>query len=258
MANGPPTPPPTTQTEIQDANRTVVPPAEPSSSAPAAPSQTRQDAYQTSFPRIVELASASDFKGLIKYAEYVDITADAERHFTRLLIVAPLVLAYLITDNLAPARIVLDRLPTNLSSHALATALTGLLASAWERKYANVYSRAEALFNMASQPDFIDPTLGTVIGEMAKVYTESFRYRTSVLLSNAYSTLSLSVAQGYLGLPADEVISRATQDGWTYDAASQVLTPARRSSVRTSREPSGFSTLDTFHFVADSVAKLEA
>lgn len=73
MANGPPTPPPTTQTEIQDASRTVVP-AQSSSSAPVAPApQARQDAYQTGFPRIAELASAGDYEGLIRFAEYLDL-----------------------------------------------------------------------------------------------------------------------------------------------------------------------------------------
>lgn len=72
--------------------------------------------------------------------------------------------------NSPPARLVLDQLPNNLSSHPLTTALTGLLASAWERKHANVYSRTETLFNMAGQQDFIDPRLGVIMGPMTTAY----------------------------------------------------------------------------------------
>jgi COP9 signalosome complex subunit 8 len=68
MANGPPTPPPTTATELQDearGNLNVPPPA---STAP-----TKQDPYQHIFPDIADLASQSNYQDLIQTAEISDL-----------------------------------------------------------------------------------------------------------------------------------------------------------------------------------------
>jgi COP9 signalosome complex subunit 8 len=72
MANGPPTPPPTTEAEIQDEARQ---PAE--SAVPAPPPQpvpSRDDAYwQNILPTIADLASQSNFQEIIHVAENADL-----------------------------------------------------------------------------------------------------------------------------------------------------------------------------------------
>ena len=81
MVNGPPTPPPTSATELQDEARTRAPVASPA--APAAPvasattttTQPRQptDAYQYILPKLVNLAAQNDFGALVRLAEQTDL-----------------------------------------------------------------------------------------------------------------------------------------------------------------------------------------
>lgn len=72
MAQGPPTPPPTTETEIQDQARVAVENL-PTASAPTMPSTTQLDVFQTAFPAIVDLASRSNFQNLIQVAENANL-----------------------------------------------------------------------------------------------------------------------------------------------------------------------------------------
>ncbi|KAJ7024310.1 hypothetical protein C8F04DRAFT_1132072 [Mycena alexandri] len=276
MSTGPPTPPPSSATEIQDAARTVVPPipaasssASASTSAPApapAPTSTaaastvRQDDFTRIFPQLGSLATEHSFDQLIKVAEANDVASDSDRQPTRLLLTAPLVLAYLIKDNLPPARSALIRLPNNLISLPLSRQLVGLLASTSERKYNNVYVRAHGLQQLVGQADFLDAALGAVLGTMLGAFLNSFRERTFKLLQKAYTSLPLALAQTYLGLPAEEVLSVAAASGWAYDNATQVLTPAALPQKTSNAGPvsfAPFSSLATFDFVANSVAKLE-
>ncbi|KAF8205736.1 COP9 signalosome, partial [Mycena galopus ATCC 62051] len=250
---GPPTPPPSSATEIQDAARTIVPPvpaASTSTSAPApAQQQPRQDGFTQIFPEIVSLASEKHYKQLIHAIEQ----SDSDRQPTRLLLTAPLVLAYLTLDDLPPARFALNRLPHNLATSSLGKQLHSLLASTSERKYVNVYTRANALLELVTQPDF-DPSLGALLGLMVPAFLDTFRERTFNLLQKAYTSLPLPLAETYLGLPANEVLAGAERSGWSYDPSTQVLTPAQKSTIR---QANGFSSLATFDFVADSVARLE-
>jgi len=166
------------------------------------------------------------------------------------------VLAYLIVDNLPPARYALTRLPESLSATPLAKSLLALVASTWDRKHANVYSRADSMFKLVEQHDFLDQRLGLVVAGMVATFVESFRQRTFILLSKAYISLPLSLGQTYLGLSSDELLRVAEEAGWSYNASTNILVPAA-SSVNAPVSKSGFSSLSTFHFVADSVAKLE-
>ncbi len=52
------------------------------------------------------------------------------------------------------AKFALLRLPNAVASLPLARATLNLFASVWERRYEHVYSRGEALFNLAQQGDF--------------------------------------------------------------------------------------------------------
>jgi len=152
----------------------------------------------------------------------------------------------------------MTRLPQSLASSPLAKQLYSLMASTSERKYNNVYSRALELRNSVSQPDFFDTSLGALLGLLIDSFLEAFRTRTFNLLSKAYTSLTLSLAQMYLGLPADAVLAAAERGGWQYDSSAQILSPVQNATVgKTSNEFAPPSSLTSFHFVADSVAKLE-
>ena len=101
-----------------------------------------------------------------------------------------MVLAYLIVDELyailstlfvSPpcsigsacstlARYALIRLPHALLSLPISQALFNLLASVSERKYTQIYPRAEALRNMVSEPSFPNTELGQVLVGMIDAF----------------------------------------------------------------------------------------
>lgn len=256
MANGPPTPPPTTEAEIQDEARSA---AETAVAISALPQSTRDDAYQAVFPAIADLASQSKFPELIELAEVTELNSDADsdRRTTRLLVVAPLVLSYLIIDNLPPARFALSRLPENVLLGSLSKALLELLASTSERSHANVYSRTQTLYNLIHKPGFFDATLTSVLTGLLEKFIHAFRQRTVILLAKAYTSLPLPLAQVYLGLTRDELLAATQSAQWTYVSSAEILLPKVHSYVASQTAGPVFSSLSTFHFVANSVAKLE-
>ncbi|KAF9454615.1 hypothetical protein P691DRAFT_692321 [Macrolepiota fuliginosa MF-IS2] len=253
MANAPPTPPPTTATELHDQSR-----SQGSSSNPPPPSSAAPDTFPPSFPLIVDLASKAQYRELIRKAEETDVLSNTSRSPSRLFTVSPLVLTYLILDDIPPAQYALARLPDSLSSLPLTKALFDLVVATAERQYSKIYSRAEALFNLASQPDFPDVKLASLIVNLVTNFFEAFRHRAFVLLSKAYSSLPLSLAQVYLNLPGDQIIRVAEQHGWKFDALSQILEPRATTAPVPSTDNLASSSLSTFRFIADSVAELEA
>jgi len=149
------------------------------------------------------------------------------------------------------------RLPDAVASLPLAQALSNLFASVWEGRYESVYSRAEALFNLARQADFSHiEVAAAVLTTLVSTFIESFRQRTIVLLSKAYTTIPLALAEVYLGLPAGELLSTVLEKGWNLDATSHILTPV--AVARKHSQCSTPSTLRMFNAVADNVARLEA
>lgn len=82
------------------------------------------------------------------------------------------------------------------------------------------------------------------------ITTASFRERAVRLLARAFTSLPLPLAQTYLGLPVDQLLSgpyavlslwhlilinilivAAEKQGWKYDASSQVLSPVPISTT---------------------------
>ncbi|TBU65508.1 hypothetical protein BD310DRAFT_953648 [Dichomitus squalens] len=291
---GPPTPPPSSATEIQDAARTTMIPPQAAAAAPdpvapvaqpaiepvQAPADvvaTNKTSYELLFPSIVTLARNGDLRDLIGLAEHGDLTGGDDADHTRLFLVVPLVLAYMIRDELTPARYALIRLPNALSSLPITQSLFGLLASVSERKFSQIYTRAEALRNIVSEPGFPNPELGQVLAGMIDAFVgkyptlivnstvaepscvESFRKKTFALLARAYTSLSLPLAQTYLGYTAEQVVNVAVLAGWDFHETTYTLTPPKQatSSARLAVD-SVPSSLMALNLVVESVANLEA
>jgi hypothetical protein len=78
---GPPTPPPISETELQDQARTeasTAPPVPAPAPAPPTATQSRQptqDAYHFILPKIADLAGQGEFSELIRVAENADLNA---------------------------------------------------------------------------------------------------------------------------------------------------------------------------------------
>jgi COP9 signalosome complex subunit 8 len=134
MNNGPPTPPPSSATEIEDAARAQAQSALPETPAtpatdPEPPVVSTSDSdmpvqvnvYHNMLPALCDLAEEGNFKGLVLKAELADLNvkstlsppffvvsrdasqADNDQHPSRLLLTTPLVLSYLILDDLYAA-----------------------------------------------------------------------------------------------------------------------------------------------------------
>ncbi|KAI8989739.1 hypothetical protein BD414DRAFT_485075 [Trametes punicea] len=276
---GPPTPPPSSAVEIEDAARSMLPPqaapapaTEPSMSTASQPlldetqppivSQTKQSTiYELLFPSISDLARSGSLRELTEVAERGDLSGDFDADPTRLLLVGPLVLAYLILDELPLARHVLTRLPEGLASFPLSQGLFQLVASASERKYSDIYRRADELHHFVLQPTFGNPEFSQILAGMITSFVGGFRKKTFDLLARAYTSIPLPLAQWYLGYPADqaeEFLKVAFASHWAYDSQSHILTPTTRPTSYERNTVYTQSTLSALHLVADSVATLEA
>jgi COP9 signalosome complex subunit 8 len=204
---------------------------------------------------IAALQAKDDYYGLIQAAERADLIAAHDDHPTRLLIAVPLVLSYLIINDLPSAKFALLRMPDAVASLPLAQATLKLFASVWERRYENIYPRGEALSNLARRADHLQADLAELIVSLVGTFIESFRQRTFVLVSKAYTTIPLALAQVYLGLQNDRLLRVASSQGWHFNAPTQLLTPVRIAK-RTEPAPAS-STLLMFEGVTDNVARLE-
>ncbi|KAH9928169.1 uncharacterized protein B0H18DRAFT_1001566 [Fomitopsis serialis] len=273
---GPPTPPLTTEAEIQDAARSSNPPqptpmatdTDPTTPPPEQPPQSQQTepasvtdaepqgtAYERLFLTLADLAAQGRYRELALEAERGDAAEGNVHDVTRLFVLAPLVLAYLVLDDVAAARHALTRLPESHLRLPVSMSLFGILTAVHNRQHEAVYARAEDLFNLCHQPALSGGKLGTVLAGMTTAFIDAFRTKTFTLLGKAYTTISVPLAQSYLGLPIDQILAAAANNGWAYDAAAQVLTPPR-SATRTRVVITDPSTLSTLGAVVDGIARV--
>ncbi|CDO73588.1 hypothetical protein BN946_scf185014.g58 [Trametes cinnabarina] len=191
---GPPTPPPSSAVEIEDAARTVLPPpaagAPPADTVNATPAATQavteeiqppivsqsaqSTTYELLFRSISDMARSGSLWELVEVAERGDLSGDFQADPSRLLLIAPLVLSYLILDELPPARQVLTRLPDGLLSFPLSQGLFQLLASTSERKYSDIYRRAEELHQYVLRATFGNPEFSQILAGMITSFIGKF------------------------------------------------------------------------------------
>ncbi|EKM55327.1 uncharacterized protein PHACADRAFT_55522, partial [Phanerochaete carnosa HHB-10118-sp] len=230
---GPPTPPITSAIEIEDAARAAAAASEApgatvvtGETAPATPGEPQAATpYRQAFATLVELASAGSFEMLAEVAESADLTTAQDTSPERFLVVAPLILSYYILDNVPPALQAIARLPDVLKTHPLGQELFRLGASVLERKYGNVYPRANDLLQVLQSTQISGADFQAVTTGLLTKFIDTFRQRTLVLLSKAYTSIPLSLAQSYLNCLPEQVLAVATQHRWGYDASTQTLTP---------------------------------
>ncbi|PPQ98851.1 hypothetical protein CVT24_003405 [Panaeolus cyanescens] len=256
MTNAPPTPPPTSPRELQDEARSNV--MDIAGAAQQLHSQPRPELYATVIPTLKAAISNHDHQHVLNVAEHFVLNTTVDRSVARLLIVAPLVLEYLIKDDLQPARFVLSKLPEPLQALPVTRHLSDLLLSTVNREHAKVYNKSAELASIVSAPDFPDRDLAELITGLLPDFINAFRDRTFQLLSKAYTTLSLPLVSIYLGFPEEQLISVAQCNGWSYNPTSQTFQPKVAHDRSTRQSNSGSSNLTTFEIVADSVAQLEA
>ncbi|KIK44807.1 hypothetical protein CY34DRAFT_802267 [Suillus luteus UH-Slu-Lm8-n1] len=269
MAQAPPTPPPMSATELRDEARDSIIASSAESSDPTTSSNSSgstetpqlpaaQDIYQQVFSQLSDLAEQRSFIGITNIAEHHDLNGSNDKSYSRLLLIAPLVLAYMVLDDLTPAQHALARLPENVSLHPLSHALAALLTSALERNYENTYARAQELFQMSQQSDFPDPRLGKTVGLLVNDFLDAFRKNTFALVSRAFACLHVTEAQKLLGLGRKEVLAIADSNHWQFDAANGILRPSNPSlPALVATKPVPPSSVMTFDLVVNSVTTSE-
>lgn len=263
-----PTPPPegpAETSETQTDKEHTAPPAtdaeETTSTTNAPPVQQQpiqvHTIYREIFPIITNKVIDKDWHGLTKFAELHDLRTEHDADASRLLLTAPLVLSYLIMDDIPPARFALTRLPPPLLRNPLTEALFNLLASTSERNYPQVYVRAKAL----SEALNADEDLNIFGASVVRTFIDSFRSRAFNLISKAYTSISVTLAESYLGLPSEELLPNLVKREWKYDPTTGILTPTRPQNTN-ARHIQGIvsvpSTLLTFDVVTSGVALLES
>lgn len=213
--------------------------------------------YREVFPAIVNKVIDKDWSGLTMLAELHDLRTEHDADASRLLLTAPLVLSYLILDDIPPARFALTRLPPPLIRHPLTEGLFNLVASTSERNYPQVYIRGRALADALSA----DADCSVFGQSMVKTFISSFRNRAFNLISKAYTSIPVSLAESYLGLGRDELLPIVTRHKWKHNPATDILTPARPQNTNARHiqgAVSGPSTLLTFDVVTNGVTLLES
>jgi len=150
------------------------------------------------------------------------------------------------------------RLPEDLAHSPLSQLLFRLISSTEDRKYANIYPRANELLNLISAENSgIEPELKVVLSRLLQKFIESFRTRTFDLLRRAHTEISISEVQHYLGIGSDVILRAAKASGlWSYESQSQMLKPIQNASS-ISMSADSASDLTTFKLVSSGAIRLE-
>ncbi|KAL0568077.1 hypothetical protein V5O48_013921 [Marasmius crinis-equi] len=273
MANGPPTPPPADAIEMDDETRTtsssMLQTAESSTDVPetststastvgGSPRQQTQETpaeatpssaiYQKYIPKLLDHSASLRFSELIDDAVRADLAQlDGDHELGRLQITIPLVLSYMITDDLPLARSALRRMNHFFRDIPIVQTLGSLLVAVSGRDYAQIYNRAEALVDFVTLPSFPSRDLGRIIHNIVPNFVNHFRSQTLLLLTRAYTSLPMRLAVVYIGLPPDKVqscwsfthvhvavaltyLAVMTVNGWTYDPTTETFVPPKGKS----------------------------
>jgi hypothetical protein len=83
------------------------------------------------------------------------------------------------------------RLPEAVASHPLARAMLSLFSSMWERRYEHVYSRGEALFNIAQQGHFSHTEVAEVLSASVTAFMGECSPETHLLVLSYQSSSRL-------------------------------------------------------------------
>ncbi|KAI0053907.1 hypothetical protein FA95DRAFT_13646 [Auriscalpium vulgare] len=220
--NGPPTPPssneelgpagsPPSPPVSGEGEGETTPPGPPTTAQPPAPIEPlqQQSPYYALFSQIAEVEATGDHVRLAQIAEAADLTATHDSHPTRLLITASIVLSYLILDDLPPAKSALLRLPNSLAAQQLPQALFSLLSATWLRRYENIYRRTDEIimFVQGSGVSNSEGNAAIVLARLVTTFIDTFRARTFALVSKAYTSIPLALAQTYLGLGREQLLA---------------------------------------------------
>lgn len=113
------------------------------------------------------------------------------------------------------ARFLLQRIPESLLSDPQVSNAAGLVRALYTRNYPSIYSA------------FSNPAWSAVAAPLRDRALDAFRKTTFMLLSKAYTSISPTSVERFLGIevPRDDMIKQLVAEGWEHDSTSGFLKP---------------------------------
>ncbi|CAG8506494.1 COP9 signalosome [Gigaspora rosea] len=159
-----------------------------------------------------------DYAGLVNFCEELEPQLALTQNNTISLedFYGTFMLGYLLEQDLPSARFLWKRLGENVKGSSKELRLIWDVGIAlWQRDYDNVYK----LIN--------SKTWSPVIAPLMEQLGENLRERMLVLLSEAYSSITIDDVGRYLGLPREKVLSVTNERGWAIDLSTDMLQPKK-------------------------------
>ncbi|KAF2069256.1 hypothetical protein CYY_009426 [Polysphondylium violaceum] len=160
-----------------------------------------------SFKDIQDKINNKDFDGILKYCQ--DIECESSEKIASLY--GAYLFCYLIKNDITNARFLWKRIPSQLRSNESLKSIWTLAKSIHQFDTKTIYTLLGS-FGAEYQPFVV-------------FFKESFQNRTFNLISNAYTSISLSDCINYLGISQEQTIELAKSKGWTFDESSKTFTP---------------------------------
>lgn len=128
---------------------------------------------------------------------------------------AQLLAIYLYQNDLCNAKYLWKRIPQNVkNSHAELGLIWKVGQKMWLRDFPGVYAALSA--------DWSEN-----VGHIMQALLENVRKRAVYLVSHAYSSISMDDLAAFVGMPMEQAVIAASDQGWKVDVASHMVKPCR-------------------------------
>jgi COP9 signalosome complex subunit 8 len=155
-------------------------------------------------------------------------------------------LSYLIENDLNNARFLWKRISTDVKKNNPAIGTVWRIGQhMWQHEYEETYKAIHSTQWDAS----VQPLVVRMI--------ESFRQRTAMLLTRAYTSISSTDAASFLGLTEDDTQRYVQQLHWSFDTNTRFYTPNKDFLVAQQVQQQRQSGLQTLQGLADKTVFLE-
>lgn len=124
---------------------------------------------------------------------------------------------YLLINDLPSAKYLWKRIPDHIKTqNSELTAVWQVGKHLWHHDYPNIYSSITSYQNWPMH-----------LGNIMNLLLESTRNRAKILISKAYSTISLNDCVKLLGQPEEEAIRTIKSLGWALDTETNHVAPIK-------------------------------
>ncbi|XP_069697626.1 COP9 signalosome complex subunit 8 [Periplaneta americana] len=154
---------------------------------------------------------------------------------------AQLLAIYLYQNDLCNAKYLWKRIPQNVkNSHTELASIWKVGQRMWQRDFPGVY--------VALSADWSEN-----VGHIMQALLENVRKRAVFLVSHAYSSISVDDLAAFVGMPVEQAVLAAAEQGWTVDTASRMVKPCRPNISQNQ----GASSEDQLYKLTEFVSFLE-